>query len=61
MIIYPRDGAYPHMYPYGPGAGDSIGPHSDDGSSAELSLPVPVNLFGQSRSSVWVMHEKDKE
>lgn len=55
-IVYPRDGQYPHFYPYGEGAGDSLAPRSDDSYTSELNLPVPVNFFGRLQDSAWVSH-----
>ncbi|KAI4895043.1 hypothetical protein NFI96_016161 [Prochilodus magdalenae] len=44
----------PLFYPFGSGAGDTVNPQSDDGSSPAISLQNPFSFFGRSYSQLYV-------
>ena len=42
------------FYSYGSAANDTLLPHSDDGSSPNISLPAPFLFFGTYYSTIYV-------
>ena len=43
-----------HLYPYGPGAGDTTAPVEDDGNSGEVPVSPPFPFFGAPYDSLYV-------
>ena len=43
-----------HLYPYGPGAGDTTAPAIDDGSSGQVPVSPPFPFFGAPYDSLYV-------